>query len=431
VAEAFTLYAVIHTPLPLRLPTVKAQPGTVSENLERCLFDLPAAELAFREVIGPAYHRALGELAATAAAGTPLSLSVSGGFLAMSRRWSAELEPAVGGLLREPGVEPVACEPHRGLLFAFDIDRFGHSMGQARDELALLAQRPVAAAQVSGFALNHEIYHTLGRLGFSAVLAESDPRVTDGRGPGHLGRYGDGPVVLHRLQWLSDELRYRLRAGEGEAASMAETIARTPGEVALVSFDFDALAFGPEGAAPLTELTEACVALGVEPIAVGEAAARFSRRAVEYPPPALTVMSDPCIEDLGRDGWAEGLIFGRMQQAYVLSQLIQDAEVRSLADWLLQQVNLSLPRLAGESPQERPPSFWRAQWWARSPSYDEVAREVLAAYDNFVRAAVQLPCLLRHRTDGDARDPIGESEALASTPIRGRDQARARPAPYA
>jgi hypothetical protein len=99
-------------------------------------------------------------------------------------------------------------------------------------------------------------------------------------------------------------------------------------------------------------------------------------------------MSGLPIEDLGRDGWLEGLIFERMRQAYQISRLLEDPRIRRMGEWLLQRVNLSLPRLAGNG-DERPASYWRTGWCATNASYDETVEQVLAVYDGFIRAAAR------------------------------------------
>jgi len=390
VAEAFVLYTAIHEPVPLRLPSVPPPAAARPEDLERCIFDLRAAELAFREVIGPAYGPALRETCALAERGVSLSVSVSAAFMEMSRRWSPELVRPTRRLLRAACVEPVASDPQGGLLFAFDIERFMRNLARAREALGRLARRPVTAAEVSGFCLNHEIYHAFRQLGFAAAAAEGEDRATQGRHPCHLARWGEGPLIAYRLQWLSDELRYQLRSGGHDPGKLAHTIASLPGEVALVSFDFDSLAFGTGGAARaaglLGALAEACIERECEPLNLSEAALRFAARAVEHAPPVTTVVSGLSTEDLGRDGWVERLLFGRMQQAYQISRLVEGRGVRRVGELLLQRTNLSLPRLAVDG-EGRPPSYWRTRWWQTNPSYDDTAEQTLAVYDNFIRAA--------------------------------------------
>lgn len=391
VAETFALYTAIQQPVPLRLPAMPAAPGADPEDLGRCLFDLHAAETAFREALALAYAGALAGLREMAAEGGSLSVSVCSGFLEMAGRWTSDLVRSIQHLLREPTVEPVATDAHYGLLFAFDVWRLMRTMAKAREDLARLAGRPIRSAEVSGFAINHEVYLALANMGFATMAAEGEARVTDGRQPGHLGRWGEGPVVLYRLQWLSDELDYHLRTGDPQVEGMAETVARLPGEVALVSFSFDSLSLGagrPEGGVEvLASLAAACLRRGVEPVTLGEAAARYAARAAYHAPPTLTAMSGPSLEGMGRDGWAQQLIFGRMQQAHAVAQLVESQRVREMGDWLLHPAHLSLPALACAGAGARPGTYSRSRWWEGSPSHDETTAEVLSVYDNFIRAA--------------------------------------------
>jgi hypothetical protein len=195
-AQALVLYTRIHAPLPLRLPAQPFPPDAHADEVERCLFDLRAAEEAFREIIAPAYLAALDALRALTERGVPMSVGVSEGFLRLSRRWSPELLRPIRQLLRAPAVEAVAAEPWGGLLFAFDIEAFMRGMGAARERLAQLGGSPPCTAEVSGFCLNHEIYHALGRLGFSVIAAEGGAQARAGHQPGHPSRWREGPLVL-------------------------------------------------------------------------------------------------------------------------------------------------------------------------------------------------------------------------------------------
>ena len=400
-AATLVLYTCIHQPLPLRLPAQPIPPGAIrqahgapslsrgagADDLERCLYDLRAAEEAFREVIAPAYLPALEALRARAEQGLPISIGVSEAFLELARRWSPELLRPLRQLLRAPAVEAVAVEPRGSLLFAFDLPGFMRAMGDACERLAHFAGRAPRAAEVSGFCLNHELYHALARLGFWAIAAGGEAQARGGHHPAHPSRWG-GPIVLYRLDWLSDELRFQLRGGCTDPARLAETAAGIPGEAALVHFEFDDLAFGPGaagGADLLAAMAAACAERGVEPFTLTRAARRFERRAVISPPPTTTGMAGVSIEDLVGDGWTERLIFGRMQQAYQLSRLLGNPALRGVAGWLLQRIHLDLPALcAGRG--GLPPSHQRAHWWRENPGYDATTGQILAVYDNFIRA---------------------------------------------
>jgi len=390
VADSLVLYTAIHQPLPLRMPAIPMPLGAEPEDVERCIFDLRAAEEAFREVVGPTYGPALHELAVIAEEGTPLSVSVADGFLEMSGRWCRELIGPTGQLLRAPSVEPVVTDPKYGFLFAFDIGRFVEVMEEARARAVLFADRPIRSTEVSGFCINHELYHSVGRLGFAAIAAEGDAGVTRGRHPGHLVRFGEGPIVIHRMQWLSDEFDYRLRAGAYDPEKMADVAAGLPGEAALISFDFDSLAFaagGPaSGARFLSSLARACLARGVKPLTISEAAFGFAARAAEQAPPLATAMSGLSPEEARENGSVERAIFDRMLQAYEMARLAHRPEVLGICDWLLQRTNVSVPGMAADT-EGRPLTYWRAGWWRSDRNYEDTAKQVLAAYDNFIQAS--------------------------------------------
>lgn len=381
-AGVLVLHAKVRQGLPLRLPPQPAPRGVSAADLESRLFDLDGARRAYAEVIGPAQRRAVEALGELVEAGAALSLAVSVGGLDLMRRWVPGLSDPLLGLLRQPGLEVVCGEPHEALVFAFDISRFGRHMSWARARLERIAGRPIKAAEVSGYCLNHEIYHALARLGFGVVLASSERHAADGRHLGRPTRWGEGPVALYRMTWLSEELGWALRGGEVAPQRMAETVAGAPGEVALVTFELDDVAFsrrGPAGAAGLLRaLAEECTGRGVELLTVPEAAARG--RVVEAAPPLWTVGEGLPVEQGWRDGWWEGLIFGRMQQAYAMARLAGQARLTRLADWLLQRDNLTPRGWAGVT-SVLPGGAVRLR------GHDETAAEVVAVYDNFVRAA--------------------------------------------
>ncbi|NIM50482.1 MAG: hypothetical protein GTN69_08510 [Armatimonadetes bacterium] len=389
-AHNFVLYSSVHTPLPLRLPAIPVSRGATQEDAERCFFDLCAAEAAFCDIVAPTFTKAIAALTQLAVRGVPLSISVSAGFLEMSKRWTPELTTAIGEMLRAPNVEPVAADPRDGCLFAFDISRFTETMAVARDELGELTGRPVRAAEVSGFAINHEVYHALGRLGIKTVFAEGAGRVNYGRHPAHLSRYGGGPLMARRLQWLSDELRHHLRAGLQDVHSMCETLAHMPGELAVISFPLVSLALGaggPErGAEVLSRLADGCSHRGIRPLTISAATEKFATRAAEQAPPTLTAADRLPIEEAGGGGWTERVLFSRMQQAYHVGQLGGNYWGERIGDWLLQRVNLSLPRLAGD-PDSRPPTYRHIDWWTSNPGYGDTAHQVITLYDNFIRSA--------------------------------------------
>jgi hypothetical protein len=354
------------------------------------LLDLHAAQMAFQDLIGPAFAEAATQLTELAAQGVSVSVSVSGGFLEMGRRWAPELTGHIARLLRSGNTEPVVTDPAGGIVFAFDIHRFMRTVAAARHDLAELAGQPVRAVEISGFSTNHEIYHTLARLNLTTVIVEGASRVSSGRQPARLSRFGRGPLVAQRLQWLSDELRYHLRVGDSNCSRMCDTIARIPGDVAVVHFQFDSLAFGADapgrGIETLATLAQGCADRGVPHLTISAATDMLAARAAEHAPPTLTATSGPAVEELAGDGWTERLIFGRMQQAYHTGRLAGGHWDAGIGEWLLQGVNLSLPSLAAD-PDGRPPTYWPAHWWASDPSYTDTAEQVVALYDVFIRSA--------------------------------------------
>jgi hypothetical protein len=389
-ANAMVLYCAVHQPLPLRLPALPAPPGVTAADLERCLFDTATAEQTFSDFIVPAYAAALPALASLAERRIPLSLAIPDGFIELVRRWGPGLLKPIRRALRAPLIDAVCAEPVDGLLFAFDIQEFAERMAEARARLAEWTGKPVVTAEVSGFCLNHELYWALGQAGFGTVLAASERYVGTGHHPCHPSAWGDGPVLLHRLTWLSDELANRLRTGPGEPERMADTVAGLPGESALVTFRFDDIAFSSAGWAgaldQLAAFAAACERRGVDLLTASEAGARVAAEAVQSAPPTLTDDVDIGIEGLWRDGWWERLIFGRMQQAAQMTSLIPDHAMRSLGRWLLQRANLLAPRWAVHH-AERPATYWRGLWWEQPHSYDETASQVVGAFDTFIRAA--------------------------------------------
>lgn len=378
----------IHEPLPLRLPADVIPSSADADELESRLFDLDAAEEAFTVTIAEAYGSALGKLGTLATAGLPLSLVASEGFLELAGRWSPPLLRKAHELLALPEVEAVCGEPREGLLFAFDIAAFMREMSRARAHLAEAAAHTSSAAAVSGYSLNHELYHALGRLGFAAIAAESEPYTRAGHHPARPSRWGNGPTVVHRLTWLSDELGYRLRAGVDQVEGMADTIAALPGEVALCTFDLRDVSLsaqGPERAADIAaELADACARRGVEPALLTEAGEAARPRAPDSPPPVETATAGPWTERRAADGWWDGLIFGRMQQSYQAARLTKDPAIARSAHWLLQRANLAIAGWA-EDPSARPATYRAAPWWDGHPNSHETAAQVLAAYDSFIQ----------------------------------------------
>jgi hypothetical protein len=310
--------------------------------------------------------------------------------LDMIQRWAPELTSHVGRLLRSSNVESVASDPVDGLLFAFDVHGFMRAVEAAARRLAEMAGQPIRAAEISGFSINHEIYHALARLEMAAIIVEGASRVSNGRHPARLSRYGNGPLVAKRLQWLSNEFQYQLRAGQRDCSRVCDTVARIPGDAAVVSFPFGSLAFGCEapgrGVEILATLARGCAERGIQNLTISTAAEASAARAANYPPPTLTATSGPAIEEMVGDGWTQRLLFGRMQQAYHISRLAGGHWADGTGKWLLQRTNLSLPELAVD-PGRRPPTYWPAQWWISNPGYDATTHEVLALYDNFVGSA--------------------------------------------
>jgi hypothetical protein len=171
---------------------------------------------------------------------------------------------------------------------------------------------------------------------------------------------------------------------------VCDTIARIPGDAAVVSFSFDSFAFGAGGAErgieTLTRLAQGCADRGVRHLTISDAAEMSAARAAECPPLTLTATSGPAVEEAIGDGWTERLLFGRMQQAYHVSQLAGGHWADGTGQWLLQRVNLSLPRMAA-CPDERPPIYWPAHWWTSNPSYSDTTDQVVGLYDHFIRSA--------------------------------------------
>jgi len=389
-ADALVLYGRIHQPLPLLLPGRAIPARASAHEVESCLFDTVAAEEAFGDIIAPAYEPALAAAQSLAEQGLALSVSVSTGFLELARRWAPSLVDLVERFLREPGVETICAEPMESLLFSFDIAEFIRRMTTARESLAERVGRPISAAEVSGFCLNHEIYHALQRVGLKVVLAADGAHADRQHHPGHPAHWGGGPTVLHRLTWLSDELSYRLQGGPPEPDAMADTVAALPGMAALITFNFDDFALGAGGvahaAAVLRGLAAACWERGVDSVTASTAAAWAEPRAIEEPPPTFTDTAGGSIETLGHDGWWERLLFGRMQQLYQMLCLVPDPDVNEVGHWMLQRANLEVPRwVADEAP--RPVTYWRGLWWELDRTHEDTAAQVLAIYDNFIRAA--------------------------------------------
>ncbi len=389
-ADALVLCCRMHQPLPLRLPAQLIPPRASAADLESCLFDTRGAEQVFRDTIAPAYEPALAEARSLAQRGVPISVSVSTGFLELANRWAPSLVHLTGLLLREPGAEPICAEPTAGLLFSFDIAEFMECMAEARASLGRRARRPVSTAEVSGLCLNHEVYHALYRVGFAGVLSAGVGYALRGHHPCRPARWGEGPVVLHRLTWLSEELAYRLRGGSAEPERMADTLAELPGTTALITFDFDDFAFGARGvehgASVIGGLAAACERRGICLAAASTAAAGAGAGALQEPPPTVTEGDGLSVEALGRDGWWERLVFGRMQQLYQMLRLVPDAKVRAVGRWMLQRTNLELPRWAANG-AARPPTYWRGLWWELDHTQEDTATQVLALYDNFIGAA--------------------------------------------
>jgi len=389
-ARTLVIYCKVHQPLPLRLPATEVPPKARPEDLEHCLFNLPEAEHAFRELVAPSYRPALDALNSLAEQGISLSVGVSSGFLRLAGRWAPSLLAPMQSLMCQPNVEAVCEEPTDGLLSSFDIAEFMCQMGEACTAIEALGGARVVAAEVNGFSLSKAVYHALARLGFNVVLAETAHDTPRGHQPGYPARWGEGPVVLHRLRWLSEEFAYRLRGGPPEPERMADTVTAVPGEVAVLTFDLDALALGgrgvAHGAAVIASLAAACEARHVDLLTTSPARERALPHVVDEPPPTLTTGMGIAVERFGRDGWWERLLFGRMQRAYQMIRLIEDAGIRDVGVWLLQRANLELPGWAAEE-AARPATYRWSHWWEQPRSHDETATQVLAAYDNFIRVA--------------------------------------------
>jgi len=399
-ADHLVLYCKVHQPLPLRLPAEPVPEGAGAEDLEAHLFDLAAAESAFRDVVAPAYQVALDALGSLAEHGVALSVGAPEGMVRLADRWAPSVVASLRRVLRSPGVDVVCAEPTESLLFHFDVGEFGRRMRGARGRLVEFARSRVAAAEVSGFSLNQEVYFTLGRLGFEAVAADDGAYAFRGHHPGHPSSWGGGPVTLYRMSWLSEELGFRLREGPRGEVRMADAIARAPGSFALVSFHIDDLAFGAHGPAHGAEviggLAEACRGRGVELVTMSTAGARARATALEESPPTITSTAGGSIEELARDGWWERLLFGRMQQAYQMASLARSAGVKAAVEWLLQRANLAVAGWA-EAPAARPPTYWRGKWWEQRRSHGDTAAQVLAVLDNFIRAAARDSAQEAHR----------------------------------
>ncbi len=447
------IYTVVHQPRRLKLPAQPIPRGATIEDIARCVFDEPVNERYFSQVAASCYYPATRMfLRLVREQGLRLSIGISLSFVQQAERWEPALLDLLRELIGEENVELIGVDPYHSFLFLLDLPAFVLRMQWMGDEMARIFGKRPAVTDTTEMSMSAAIYNALDTAGFRGALLDGRQWVLEWREPTHLYRYSDedslslplsvkrsqytprskrspqkllidnnresGPYLLARHTQLSDDVGFRFSDTSWSqyplyADTYARWIAGTPGDVALLGWDYET--FGEHHHANsgifdfLNALPSALAQQGVETSTASDVIDRFAiPGSVHHLPLPIfpTTWAGSGGLDFFTGNAAQQTILQLMGYVYGQARLTENPDLVDLALWLAQSDNLHLIQWFGRSGPEAAVSahFTPREWLALGP--ERIIHEQQQVYVNVLHAMEPyLPARLIRRARSSSGKP--------------------------
>jgi alpha-amylase len=394
-----------------------------------------------------------------------LAIGFSFSFIRQAREWEPQLLDLFRELVAEQNVELIGVEPYHSFLFLLDLPAFVQRMKWMADELeGIFGKRPVVT-DTTEMCMSATIYDALDTIGFRGAVMDGRPWVMGWRESSHLYQSNDelpypllpgdktsgtrsrratrqaaantkregGPYLLTRHLELSDDVGYRFsnRGWFGYplyADTYAGWIAKTPGELLLLAWDFETFGEHHRQDSGIFEFMRALphelAIRGIQTYTASELIEQHSANAFHLPLPVYpTTWAGTGGMEFFLGNAAQQTIFQLMSYIYNLAKVTGNADLLDLATWLTQSDNLHLIQWFSRTGSEAEVSayFTPWEWWSLGPN--GIIFEQQQVYINALRAMEPyLPTnLRRHRSRRDnSKTEQGTREPALSQTARQR-----------
>ncbi|GCE47624.1 glycosyl hydrolase family 57 [Thermosporothrix hazakensis] len=355
------IYTVVHQPRRLKFPAQPIPYGASSEDIARCLFDERLNEQCFHQVARECYYPAAQVfLELVRNEGLKLCMGVPLSFVQQAQVWEPALLELFRELIAEPNVELIGVEPCYSYLFLLDLPAFVKEMQRMSDELYTVFGKRPRVTDTTSLCMSAPLYDALDEAGFQGVFVDGSSAMLGWRQATYLYRNGDegtytlppvtpkkirqatpaAPYLLCRHQALSDDVAVRFSNQDWSefplyADTYAEWIARTPGDLVVLGWDFEV--FGIRQSIDsgilsfLRALPEQLARRNIVTCTASELIEQYQTQAYYLP---LSVY--PSARDFLPDTRASQQLFYLMHSLYGVAKLTEKPELLELAHWLAQ-----------------------------------------------------------------------------------------------